>query len=291
MYMETTAKTNWIHPFEIAGLGKGPFRCVGLTVMKYQACRDAPVQPGSSCDFCGTGIMNVFFIQGVDNGPQFKVGIDCVHKTHDTALRAAVAAEAKKYRAAEARKASEGREKIRQEAASVERVAFLAANPGLEDALACGHEICTDLTVKLARYGSLSSAQTELAFKLYSEKLAPALRSEVNGTAPTGPRQTIRGRIVSVKSYDSAYGTSTKMTVKVVEQRADANHVWLCWGTIPSTIEGREYGVDLRGHEIEFSASLKAGREPHFALFSRPTKARLTSATATSEEIEEEVAA
>ncbi len=82
--METTHTK--IHVFEKAGLGIAPFKCVGMTVMKYQACQGAPVQPGGSCDYCGTGIMNAFQIVSSD-GKCFKVGCDCVAKTGDAGLR------------------------------------------------------------------------------------------------------------------------------------------------------------------------------------------------------------
>ncbi len=76
------------HVFERAGLGKAPFRYVGMTESKYQACHGAPVQPGSSCDYCGQGIMYVCEILSAD-GRRFKVGCDCVARTGDAGLIAA----------------------------------------------------------------------------------------------------------------------------------------------------------------------------------------------------------
>jgi hypothetical protein len=72
-----------IHPFETAGLGRAPFRCVGSYESKYQAIAgdpNCPIQPGSSCDYCGQAIMQVFRIKSAD-GKEFKVGCDCVAKT------------------------------------------------------------------------------------------------------------------------------------------------------------------------------------------------------------------
>ncbi len=74
-----------IHKFELAGLGKSPFRVVGHHVSKFQTCADAPVQPGSSCDYCGAAIMYVFSIRSSD-GKTFKVGCDCVEKTDDSGI-------------------------------------------------------------------------------------------------------------------------------------------------------------------------------------------------------------
>ena len=71
---------NAVHPWERCGLGVAPYRCVGSAVVTYQACHGAPVQPGSSCDYCGQGIMNVYSVQAACKSV-FKVGCDCVRKT------------------------------------------------------------------------------------------------------------------------------------------------------------------------------------------------------------------
>ena len=75
---ETIAK---IHKWEAAGLGKGPFRCIGCEEKTYQACQGAPIQPGGSCDYCGMGIRYCFTILSAD-GKRFKVGSSCVLKTN-----------------------------------------------------------------------------------------------------------------------------------------------------------------------------------------------------------------
>lgn len=96
--MATTTKPEMIttasHPFERAGLGKAPFRCVGSYESKYQAIPgdpSCPIQPGSSCDYCGQGIMMVCVIRDA-NGVEFKVGCDCVHRSGDKALAKPVSA-------------------------------------------------------------------------------------------------------------------------------------------------------------------------------------------------------
>lgn len=73
--------TSPIHPFERRGLGLAPFRCTGSYTSTYQACQGAPIQPGSTCDYCGTGIMTVFTIRASDR-KEFKVGCDCVAQTY-----------------------------------------------------------------------------------------------------------------------------------------------------------------------------------------------------------------
>jgi hypothetical protein len=74
-----------LHVFERANLGKAPFRCIGSDVRTYQATPDSPVQPGTCCDYCGTGIIYVAIIRGAD-GREFKTGFDCVQKTGDAGL-------------------------------------------------------------------------------------------------------------------------------------------------------------------------------------------------------------
>ena len=103
-------ETSTIHRFEIAGLGKAPFRFTGeVTEKTYQACPGAPVQAGSSCDYCGTCIRYEFWVRSAD-GKEFKTGCDCIHKTGDRGLIQQISAAERKLRdvknaAAKARKA------------------------------------------------------------------------------------------------------------------------------------------------------------------------------------------
>lgn len=79
-----------MHPFEKAGLGKAPFRCLGL---EYQEIRygervvnvggvECTTKPGGTCALCGQYIVNMFRIESAD-GQRFHVGSDCVLKTCD----------------------------------------------------------------------------------------------------------------------------------------------------------------------------------------------------------------
>lgn len=74
-----------MHPFEEAGLGLAPFRCVGVErrvgPIKYPDGTEvgAPGQPMGSCAYCGTGIADCYMIKSAD-GKRFVVGCDCVLK-------------------------------------------------------------------------------------------------------------------------------------------------------------------------------------------------------------------
>lgn len=79
-----------LHPWETRGLGKAPFRCVGTGRETYQAVpgdSNCPIQPGTSCDYCGQGISNVAYIASAD-GKRFKVGFDCAEQLNSLVNKA-----------------------------------------------------------------------------------------------------------------------------------------------------------------------------------------------------------
>jgi hypothetical protein len=256
-----------VHVFERAGLGLKPFKCVGFEVMKYQACQGAPIQPGTCCDYCGTGIMNVFWIVSSD-GRKFKVGCDCVYKTGDGGLVKEVKDRQRQHNrelraARNARKAEE--RKARREALEPElRTAFLAKHPGLAEAFETDHEIIRDIKARFVQWCELSAAQVALVFKLAKEASEPK-PVEVNVPAPVSDKRvTFVGTVVSVKLHEGQYGETLKATVKVQTPEG----VWLAWGTLPAgcfTGNG-----SAKGCTVEITAKLVAGRDPHFVFMKRP---------------------
>lgn len=82
-----TNATQSLHPFEKAGLGKAPFRYLGMShevgpiTLENGMMVGTPGQPMGSCDYCGQGIANVCNVQSAD-GNKFKVGCDCVEKVY-----------------------------------------------------------------------------------------------------------------------------------------------------------------------------------------------------------------
>jgi len=77
-----------IHCFEAAGLGKAPFRYVGMEnqniaygerVIGNIGGVAITTKPGGTCDYCGTYIINIFVVESAD-GNRFKVGCDCIRK-------------------------------------------------------------------------------------------------------------------------------------------------------------------------------------------------------------------
>jgi hypothetical protein len=86
-----TETATHIHPWEKAGLGKAPFRWMGVSRkvgpvriidkdgLEWQI--GAPGQPMGTCDFCGQGIAECHAIRSAD-GKDFTVGCDCVRKVY-----------------------------------------------------------------------------------------------------------------------------------------------------------------------------------------------------------------
>ena len=94
-----------IHPFEKSGLGKAPFRYIGMVAQDIQYGQrvvgsiggiEITTNPGGTCDHCGHAILNMFRVQSSD-GKTFKVGCDCIRKV-DPKLSIAISSDMKSYR-------------------------------------------------------------------------------------------------------------------------------------------------------------------------------------------------
>lgn len=77
-----------LHPFERAGLGKAPFKYLGVfqdvgpktvIVNGLEMQVGAPGQPMGTCNYCGQGIKDCYRVRGA-SGDEFIVGCDCVRK-------------------------------------------------------------------------------------------------------------------------------------------------------------------------------------------------------------------
>jgi len=96
--------TTAMHPFERAGLGKAPFRYVGIEAQEIShgervigsvgGCQ-VTTQPGGTCAYCGHYIVNMFMVESAE-GRRFHVGCDCIRKVNDSGLVEACKADQKK---------------------------------------------------------------------------------------------------------------------------------------------------------------------------------------------------
>lgn len=237
-------------------------RCCIIGIKQHGGVFAADAGPGR-CSVCGTHYVYGDVWLHKPSNEYVCLGHDCADKYTLLADRSEWEMENLRTRA------NIAKELARKQNAE-ERAAFLAKHPGLEAALECKHNIVKDIAAKFHAYRSLSDKQVALVFKLANEAAVNATKpAEVHVAAPTG-KQTFRGTIVACKTQESAYGTQIKMTVKV----ATPEGVWLAWGTAPSgilnSVEGYDYATILRGCEVEITATLEAGREPHFVFMKRP---------------------
>jgi hypothetical protein len=226
--------------------------------------------PGK-CTVCGAHYVHGDAWRHLPTGEIIFLGHDCADKYHLLADRSEAELAALRAKEGAARAASAERTRLAL-------VDFYAAHPGLEVALALTpppgltdrelgkYFILSELRDKLRQYRDLSDKQIALAFRLAKEITSPA-PAEVMVPAPTG-KTTFRGTVISTKVVDGAWGSQCKMTVKVTTPSG----VWLAWGTEPAALFGQaqKHGNRLKGAEVEITATLKPGREPHFAIMGRP---------------------
>jgi len=105
--------------------------------------------------------------------------------------------------------------------------------------------------------------------------------NETHVPAPTGKR-TVRGTVISTKANRGDYGWSYRMTVKV----ETAAGVYLVNSTIPASIfDACDDAVtntngwihELKGCDVEFTATLERSDSEHFAFAKRPTKGAIVA--------------
>jgi hypothetical protein len=217
------------------------------------------------CGSCGARYITGALYEHRPTGELLNVGHDCADKMYLTADWTASELAAK--RAADRRAASLNRLRRAAEAA-----AFLAQREGLEDALTATytggrqHHILRDLSAKLAQWGSLSEAQTALAYRLAEEvREANSRPVEVLVSAPTG-RVTIRGRVVGLRAVESMYGVTLKATVRVPVDGVEGG-VWYCWLTVPG---GASW---TRGDTVAVKATVERSDREGWGFGKRPAVA------------------
>ena len=260
------------HPFEVAGLGKAPFRVLGAAERLFQVAPGEPVRAGGCCRYCGTGIRYACVIRSSD-GRTFDVGRECVHKT-DPALhalykdevrlmrRAALQAARERLRAAntEARMREHEAETLRLDA---NEASFRAAQPevakmidalrdaggnaervalrALSDARHSGFVQNEPSTARAAGYPTLDKLRES-----YFEHVA------VEHVGVHGQRQTVRALYLGTASFETAFGISRLR--KFVVQREDGAYGLLVWKTTASLMYDGDHVTDLYEHIVPGTA-------------------------------------
>lgn len=221
--------------------------------------------PGS-CTACGAQYKHGAVWKHTLSGEHIHLGYDCERNYSLLADRSAHELKLGRLRKAAAVQCERARR-------SDERSTFLAANPGLEEALKTDHHIVRNIAERFtaSKFCALSDKQVALVMKLAHEAAQPKVE-EKHVSAPTG-RVDFIGEVVSVKTQDSDYGVQLKMVVKVQTEAGS----WLAWMTAPNgLIDDVRAATDdhdwkhLRGCTVDVRATLSAGKDPHFVFGKRP---------------------
>lgn len=286
MKIQKIKKTN---KFQKAGLGVGPFRLVGFREERGPKNLGNGMtvgtegQPMGTCDYCGTGIANVYTIAD-STGKKFDVGSECVRHTDDKELIRRVAETKKEKEAARrrtlARKRAEAERTARKAKAVEDRKQTLADHPELAEIVEAvetgddrvdGEGFIRDIVAKLNRWGTLSEKQIAAVVGAWNRKLEWKAKraeeeAEPKGDAPVG-RVEVHGTILSVKWKYTDFGWVAKMLVKLTNNAK-------VYVTCPDDILGQSNDEDLRdlrGLGIRFRAAFTVSRDDKsFAFGSRP---------------------
>lgn len=210
------------------------------------------------CSVCGACYIYGDVWRHDPSGEHIHIGHDCARKYSMLVDRSAHELALGRLRAATATQ-------LIRERNAEERAAFLAQHPGLAEDFAMDHHIIRDIKARFEEYRTLSDKQVALVRKIATELRTPRVTEE-HVPAPTG-RVTFKGKVVAARSVESAYGTALKITVKVSTPKGS----WLAWMTAPRAVldDAGDHG-GIRGCDVEITATLTAGRDPHFAFGKRP---------------------
>ena len=160
-----------------------------------------------------------------------------------------------------------------------QRTAFLEANPevatyfeAVKQPVHAGNTFVQDVLSKLNQFGSISVNQVNaikmsLARDIERAAAREAEATEVKGPAPVG-RQTVTGKVLTVKVVEGFYGLQVKTLLKLENN----SKVWL---TLPAAAQGKAE----RNDTVTITATFEPKTEdPTFAFGKRPTLVNLVKA-------------
>jgi hypothetical protein len=199
-----------MHPFEKAGLGKAPFRCVGVTENVWTSGCGTIQKAGGTCDYCGTGIRYEYIIISADNH-RHVVGCDCVERTGQAELtdgykqvRRTFLREKREVKAKITREARQAKwEADRKESALARKVQWIAANIDFAaslDAYAGTNSLLLGMKDNLEKWGSLTDAQMQLTTRVMEqERVRNELKTTSKYIGEVGERVTMKSTVVFSK--------------------------------------------------------------------------------------------
>lgn len=263
-----------LHCFEKSGLGRAPFRCVGIASLPSPSLIEQNVSAYNnamamipkgigcgSCAFCGTAIMHNFIIESADD-QRFVVGSDCVAKTGDAGL-------VKQVRAERLRVVREKRDATRSMRRAEREALWAAERVVRAESFKVEH---ADLIKRAEAYfdidfiksvierglagGFISDRALAAVIKVVEEQEQAAVRrrnSKHSGTV--GKRQQFTATVVRVSSYDrprfGSYGTETVWVISLSD-------------TEGNTLVSKSPAFHApKGETLTFKATVKAHDEYH----------------------------
>ncbi|MFZ9725629.1 MAG: hypothetical protein ACO3EH_00350 [Ilumatobacteraceae bacterium] len=123
------------------------------------------------------------------------------------------------------------------------------------------HHIARDIAGKVARYKDISDKQVQLLYRLRQQQAerdaAKAAEPQPTTPAPVG-RADVSGTVLTVRSQESAFGTTRKALIRLT----DHNKVWV---SVPSSSSFQ------RGWTVTIRATWeRSEKDEHFSFGSRP---------------------
>lgn len=252
--METT-----VHPFERAGLGKSPFRCVGCRENWFEMPGFGR-KPGGTCDYCGTGILYEYVIKSSDD-KNFVVGCDCVQRTNSVVigfreerLKLARAKRATKVSERRAIKQAEW-DKIRAEEKKVRMDSFYALKPELVTRLSNyegSNSFLKSMSFNLSSWGSLTEKMVAIVERLFAEEdRDAALRLTAKYFGEVGVRvKNVKVKInACIKVGESNFGYRSQPIVLVkMETETGEQLTWFTSSYFDTTNEFISASFSVKEH-------------------------------------------
>ncbi len=156
------------------------------------------------------------------------------------------------------------------------------------------NDFLADLTDQLSEHKPLSDRQIDAAERTLAKRHAATKRTaERKATATEVPagRLTVEGTIVGIFEVPDNFSYYDRTIVKMIVDTG----TYTVMGTVPTStiLEVREYEIknhttyngprDLKGHKVQFTATITPGSELGKGYFKRPTKVTVTDIAACPE--------
>lgn len=243
-----------VHPFEKAGLGQAPFRCIGLWSMPSKSVLEQNPEAYNMamasgpkglakgcCDYCGTGILHHYIIQD-KTGHKFVVGSECVFKTADSGLIyeiKIIEKQARQAKNAEKRAAeAETRRVAREEKVNATKAEWIAATPDAQDILNFLNEetaqdncpgIWHNLLSGFNTFGNLTEGQVACVRNAIAQKAEKALYGASEFIGKIGDRITVTAKVDKIITVPCiAYHYGDRQSIDIYIFKSEGNIIsWI----------------------------------------------------------------